>query len=191
MAPASDTSFDREAWPLDSGPGQDTVVPPGGDRGDGPALEAGAPGDTGDACAEGKVFTDVRLDTHADYEVFGVELHGGPGTERSLRLKVRNNGPGDPGRGTTRVFAPPPGAVLKEPMRTADEDEQAPACDSADGTYRCPVDELGPGESRDFEFTLRLDGPGEGGVTLQDAGPSLGRRDPNPGNDTAVVTVLP
>jgi hypothetical protein len=187
------TSFSQEAWPLDSGPGQYTAVPPGGDQGDGPALkaEAEAAHDTDGTFAEGTVSTDVRLDIHADYEVFGVELHGSPGTTRSLRLKVRNNGPGDPGSGTRLVFTPPPGAVLKEPMDEVDEDTYEPYCDSGTGTYNCLVDELGPGESRDFEFTLRLDGPGEGSVTLQDAKPSPGRRDANPGNDTAAVTVLP
>ncbi|MFE9998241.1 hypothetical protein [Streptomyces avermitilis] len=47
------------------------------------------------------------------------------------------------------------------------------------------------GETRDFEFTLSLDGPGQGGVALQDTQPPTGRRDPNPANDTAPVTVLP
>ncbi|MGC4984364.1 hypothetical protein ACLQ18_27595 [Streptomyces sp. DT193] len=187
------TSFDLEAWPLDSGPGQYSAVPPGGDHGDGPVLkaEAKAARDTDGTFAEGRSVTDVRLDIHADYEVFGVELHGSPGTERSLRLKVRNNGPGNPGSGTRLVFTPPPGAVLKEPTRVVDEDVHEPYCDSADGTYSCRLDELEPGESRDFEFTLRLDGPGEGSVTLQDAGLSTSRRDANPGNDTAAVTVLP
>ncbi|MGW7610395.1 hypothetical protein ACWGKW_24555 [Streptomyces sp. NPDC054766] len=187
------TSFDLEAWPLDSGPGQYSAVPPGGDHGDGPALkaEAMAARDTDGTFAEGRAVTDVRLDIHADYEVFGVELHGSPGTERSLRLKVRNNGPGNPGSGTRLVFTPPPGAVLKEPMEVADEDSYEPHCDSGDGTYNCRLDELGPGESHDFEFTLRLDGPGEGSVTLLDASPSTSRRDVNLGNDTAAVTVLP
>jgi hypothetical protein len=186
------TSFDLEAWPLDSGPGQDTAVPPGGDHGDGPALkaEAMAARDTDGTFAEGRAVTDVRLDLHADYEVFGVELHGSPGTERSLRLKVRNNGPGNPGSGTRLVFTPPPGAVLKEPMEEVDG-ETAPYCDSGDGTYDCRLEELGPGESSDFEFTLLLDGPGEGSVTLHDFTPSTGRRDANPGNDTAAVIVLP
>ncbi|MEV6017602.1 MULTISPECIES: hypothetical protein [unclassified Streptomyces] len=53
------------------------------------------------------------------------------------------------------------------------------------------MDALGPGESQDFVFTLRLDGPGEGSVTVEDASPSAGRRDAHPGNDTAAVTVLP
>ncbi|MET8134456.1 hypothetical protein ABZV24_21320 [Streptomyces sp. NPDC005251] len=179
--------------PLDSGPGQYSAVLPGGDHGDGPALKAEveAARDTDGTFAEGRAVTDVRLDIHADYEVFGVELHGSPGTKRSLRLKVRNNGPGNPGSGTRLVFTPPSGAVLKEPMEVADEDSYEPHCDSGDGTYNCRLDELGPGESRDFEFTLRLDGPGEGSVTLLDASPSTSRRDVNLGNDTAAVTVLP
>lgn len=187
------TSFNQEAWPLDSGPGQYTVVPPGGEPGDGPALKADikAARTTDGTFAEGNVFTDIRLDIQADYEVFGVELHAAPGTERSLRLKVRNNGPGNPGSGTKLVFTPPPGTVLKEPMAEIDEDAYEPYCDSGDGTYSCLVGELGPGQSRDFEFTLRLEGRGEGSVTLQDAKPSTGRRDATPGNDTAAVTVLP
>lgn len=185
------TSFSQDAWPLDSGPGKDDAMPPGGDHGDGPVLKTEAARDSDGTFAEGKAVTDVRLDIHADYEVFGVELHGGPGTERSLRLKVRNNGPGNPGSGTRLVFTPPPGAVLKEPMEEIDEDTYGPRCDSVHGTYSCRLEELGPGESSDFEFTLRLDGPGEGSVTLQDSSPSTGRRDANPGNDTAAVTVLP
>lgn len=187
-------SFSQEAWPLDSGPGQYTVVPLGGDPGDGPPLTAeavhGGEG-TGGTFAEGDVYTDVRLDTHADYEVFGVELRGGPGTKRSLRLKVRNNGPGIPGAGTKLLFTPPPGTVLEEPMEAIDEDAYEPYCDSDGPAYSCLVGRLDPGETRDFEFTLSLDGPGQGSVALQDTQPSTGRRDPVPANDTAPVTVLP
>ncbi|MFI0964016.1 hypothetical protein ACH4S8_21740 [Streptomyces sp. NPDC021080] len=187
------TSFSQEAWPLDLGPGQNTVTPTDGELGDGPALKAEVTSarDTDGTFAEGIVSTDVRLDIDVDYEVFGVELHGSPGARRSLRLKVRNNGPGNPGYAMRLVFTPPPGGVLKEPMRAIDVDVYDPLCDSADGTYSCPVDALGPGESQDFEFILRLDGPGEGSVTVAYNRPSTGRHDANPGNDAAAVTVLP
>ncbi|MFD8734716.1 hypothetical protein ACFV06_07310 [Streptomyces sp. NPDC059618] len=187
------TSFSQVAWPLDSGPGRDIAVPSRGDHGDGPALKAVVTSarDTDGTFTEGPVSTAVRLDIHADYEVFGVELHGSSGVRRQLRLRVRNNGPGNPGNAIRLVFTPPPSGVVKEPMREIDVDAFEPLCDSADGTYTCPVDELGPGESRDFVFTLRLYGPGEGSVTVEDEIPSGGRRDANPGNDTAAVTVLP
>ncbi|MEU6274980.1 hypothetical protein ABZ871_21575 [Streptomyces populi] len=186
------TSFSQEAWPLDSGPGRYTVVPTDGELGDGPALKAAVTSarDTDGTFAEGIVYTDVRLDIDTDYEVFGVELHAGFGLRRPLHLKVRNNGPGNPGYAARLVFTPPPGAVLKEPMKAIDVDAYEPLCDSADGTYSCPVHDLGPGESQDFEFTLRFDGPGEGRVAIEYDGPSTGGRDANPGNDTAAVTVL-
>jgi hypothetical protein len=76
-------------------------------------------------------------------------------------------------------------------MEAIDEDAYEPYCDSDGPAYSCLVGQLDPGKTRDFEFTLSLDGPGQGGVALQDTEPSTGRRDPIPANDTAPVTVLP
>ncbi|MFD6289647.1 hypothetical protein [Streptomyces sp. NPDC060205] len=185
------TSFGRQAWALDMGPAKDSVVPAGGEPGDGPRLTAGTArgADLKGTFAGGDAGSAVQVDTYADFEV-GVELSSRR-TEHTAHLKVRNNGPADPG--TTRLlFTPPPGAtVVEQPEEAIDEDVYEPSCELEKGTYSCPVRSgLEAGESSIFDFTFRLDGPGEGSVRVIDAA-GTDRRDPDPANDTAPVTVLP
>ncbi|MFH8470224.1 hypothetical protein [Streptomyces sp. NPDC017991] len=187
------TSFRQEAWALDMGPAQYSVVPEGGDPGDGPRLTTGtAKGpDLEGTFAGGDVESDIEVDTHADFEVFPAEVRGARGTEHTVRLKVRNNGPATPGS-TRLLFTPPPSAtVVEQPEEAIDEDVYEPSCELDRGTYSCPVRSgLEAGETSAFEFTLRLGGPGEGGVSVTDTA-DTSRRDPDPANDTAPVTVLP
>ncbi|MEV7144692.1 hypothetical protein [Streptomyces tauricus] len=187
------TSFHQEAWALDMGPARYSVVPGGGDPGDGPRLTTGAARapDLKGTFAGGDAWSEVRVDTYADFEVFGVEVSGRRGSEHTVRLKVRNKGPATPGS-TTLLFTPPESAtVVKQPMEAIDEDVYEPYCDLHKGTYSCLVrGGLAPGESRTFEFGIRLGGPSEGSVRVTDTdGP--GRRDPDPADDTAPVTVPP
>ncbi|BCL26985.1 DUF11 domain-containing protein [Streptomyces aurantiacus] len=189
----TDTSFRQEAWALDMGPAKYSVVPEGGDSGDGPRLttRAAKESDLSGTFAGGPVGSDVQVDTYADFEVLGAEIRGERGSEHTVRLSVRNNGPAAPG--TTRLlFTPPPGAtVVEQPEEAIDEDVYEPSCDLAKGTYSCYVRSgLAPGETSTFDFTLRLGGPGEGEVRVTDAA-GTDRRDPDPANDTAPVTVLP
>ncbi|WP_406170571.1 hypothetical protein [Streptomyces sp. NBC_00996] len=190
------TSFGRDVWALDMGPGQHGSYPKGGDHGDGPTLEAEVTKDTKGTFAKGGGHTYLALDTHADYEVSDVDLHGAHGTKRTLRLTVRNNGPADSGSSTQLVFSPPFGlTLLKQPMEEYDDGVFQPYCESHDFAYTCDVGELGPGKSRTFEFTVRLGDPGEGTVSLVDKDPpsefDFGRHDPNPSNDEATITVGP
>ncbi|MFI1566371.1 hypothetical protein ACH4ZX_25500 [Streptomyces sp. NPDC020490] len=186
-------SFQRQVWPTDAGPGQDQSFSAGGDRGAGPALRAarvGRAGAVNGAVAGNRDWVSVSLDTHADYAVTGAHLHGAPGDRRTLRLTVRNDGPGDPGHAARLVFRPPLGtAVLKEPMELIDEDARTPYCRHGDYDYSCDVGDLEPGSSRTFEFTLNLGEPGTGSVSLKDASPRTGRHDPDPSDDRAAVTV--
>lgn len=186
-------SFHQEAWALDMGPSKYSVVPKGGDHGDGPQLTAATAkgADLKGTFAGGEVWSEVQVDTHADFEVFAVEAHGAPDSERTVHLKVRNNGPGTPG-GAKLLFTPPPGAtVVKQPMEAIDEDVYEPYCELDQGTYSCMVQGgLEAGKTRTFDFTFRLGGPGEGSVRVTDIRESS-RRDPDPANDTAPVTVLP
>ncbi|MFJ8937582.1 hypothetical protein ACIRL0_18020 [Streptomyces sp. NPDC102365] len=192
------TSFGRQAWALDMGPARHSVVPEGGDLGDGPRLTTGTAkgSDLKGTFAGGDVASDVQVDTHADFEVLPVEVSGARGTEHTVRLKVRNNGPATPWS-TRLLFTPPPGAtVVEQPEEAIDEDVYEPSCDLEKGTYSCPVRSgLEAGETSTFEFTLRLGGPGEGSVRVIDIAVTdrrdTGRRDPDPANDTAPVTVLP
>ena len=187
------SSFHQEAWALDMGPAKNSVVPEGGDHGDGPRLTTATAkeADLKGTFAGGDVWSEVRVDTHADFEVFAVEVSGGRGTEHTVHLKVRNNGPANPGS-TTLLFTPPESAtVVKQPMEAIDEDVYEPYCDLDQGTYSCSVGSgLEAGRTRTFDFTLRLGGPSEGGVRVTDT-PDSDRRDPDPANDTAPVTVLP
>ncbi|MEV6590311.1 hypothetical protein [Streptomyces acidicola] len=193
-------SFGQDAWALDMGPGKYGVAPEGGDSGDGPALEAervdgadakGTSADTKGTFVKGGARTDVTLDTHADYEISDVDLKGAPGTERTVRLTVRNNGPGDPGPAAELVFSPPFGVtVLKQPMSAIDDGVYEPYCESNGFAYTCDIRQLEPGESRTFEFTLRLGEPGEGSATILDRD-DADRRDPNPANDEAAIRVQP
>jgi len=185
-------SYRQQAWPLDMGPAKYSTVPDGGDAGNGSPLEAEAVGDLKGTFAQGTVETKVLLGTHADYQVSDVELRGDPDDKRTVRLTVRNNGPGNPGDATKLEFIPPPDAtVLKEPMEAIDDDDYEPYCDNEGWGYVCDVRELAPGKTRTFEFTLRLGEPGEGTVSLVNTGTEDARRDPNPANDKASVTVQP
>ncbi|MFD5520838.1 hypothetical protein [Streptomyces sp. NPDC127066] len=69
-----------------------------------------------------------------------VVLPGSHGAKRILRVVVRNNGPGDPGRSTRMVFSPPVGSeVLEQPMYEVDNGEYGPYCESKDLTYICDL----------------------------------------------------
>jgi hypothetical protein len=188
-------SFFRQAWALDMGLGQFGSYTKGGDYGDGPTLEAEATKPSKGPFAKGAGHTYLSLDTHADYAVSDVDLHGDPGTKRTFRLTVRNNGPADSGPSTQLVFSPPLGmTMLKQPMEEYDDDVFRPYCQSNGFAYTCEVGELKPGKTRTFEFTMRLGEPGEGSLSLQDKKPAgewdNGRRDPDPANDEATITVF-
>ncbi|MFF4352079.1 hypothetical protein [Streptomyces sp. NPDC001530] len=190
------TSFGRDVWALDMGPGQYGSYTKGGDYGNGPTLVAEVTKDTKGTFAKGGGHTYVALDTHADYEVSGVDLRGAPGAKRTLRLTVRNNGPADSGSSTQLVFSPPLGLTLvKQPREEYDDGVFKPYCDSNGFAYTCDIDVLKPGKSRTFEFTVRLGEPGEGTVSLLDKDPPgefvSGRHDPNPSNDEATISVRP
>ncbi|MFK4099694.1 hypothetical protein ACI2L1_06380 [Streptomyces sp. NPDC019531] len=188
-------SYGRDVWALDMGPGQYDTHPEGGDTGDGPTLEAEPTSDTGGTFVAGGGQTNLVVDTHADYQVSDVELKGAPGTRRTFKIKVRNDGPADAGRTAQLVFEPPLGLkVVKQPMEEYDDGVYQPYCDNKDFTYTCDIPDLKPGESRSFEFTAELGAPGSGTLSLQEKDPSspwdLGRRDPDTSNDKAVVTVV-
>ncbi|MGW1211050.1 hypothetical protein ACWD5F_15615 [Streptomyces sp. NPDC002499] len=193
----------QAAWPLDVGPGEGGDWLSSGDHGDGSTLtpEFG-PAEGVRAFSQGELRTSVGLAVRADYAVSASALHGAPGTERLLRLTVRNDGPGDPGNAADLVFTPPPGAeVRKQPMEEIDEDAYEPYCEDEDGAYTCLIGALAPGSDRTFEFTLRLGEPDTAGsVRIVDNKPNLfdppdqldhlGRQDPDPTDDRAAVPVL-
>ncbi|KPI19777.1 hypothetical protein OK074_7776 [Actinobacteria bacterium OK074] len=187
------SSFSELAWALDMGAGHYSTVPDGGDKGDGPALTATV-ADSATAkgsYAGGTVSTDVILDLRSDYRVYGARLAVGKG--RLLHLKVSNDGPGDPGSGVRLVFTPPAGAsVRKQPQEEIDEDTYEPYCKRDGASYVCDVNDLAPGKSRTFDFTLDLTEAGAGTVSLKDMDGDWnpGRRDPKPGNDSAAITVV-
>ncbi|WP_406444333.1 DUF11 domain-containing protein [Streptomyces sp. NBC_01613] len=189
------TSFGHDVWPLDMGPGQYGSYQKGGDHGDGPTLVAEPVKATKGTYIKGGGSTYVVLDSHADYEVFGVDLHGSPGTKRSFDLTVRNNGPADGGSSTRLIFEPPLGmTMVKQPMDEYDDGVYEPYCKSNGYTYTCDIGGLKPGRSRTFEFTVRLGEPGRGRLSLQDKEPTssawyVGRQDPDVANDEAVITV--
>jgi hypothetical protein len=196
---ASDTTMydgiGAEVWPLDTEP------PTGGhtrrgEEGDGPAFQvtAASPHLAPGTFETGGGTTPVSLATHADYEVTGVTLHGDPGDTRELRVTVRNNGPGDPGAAAELIFEQPlDSGVLSQPMTEIDDGQYGPYCETNLAAYTCPVQELAPGKSRTFAFTLRLGAPGVGRVSVRDTEDAtrsrLVRRDPDPANDEAPITV--
>ncbi|MHC3469268.1 hypothetical protein ACYF6T_11175 [Streptomyces sp. 7R007] len=187
-------SFGHDVWALDMGPGHYGSHPKGGDHGDGPDLVAEPGKAPRGPFVAGGGSTYLVLDTHADYEVDDVDLHGAPGTERTFHLTVRNNGPADAGATAQLVFDPPLGmTMVKQPMEEYDDDVYQPYCKSDGSTYTCDVGPLAPGKTRAFEFTMRLGEPGEGHLTLRDKGPTSawdrGRQDDVPANDEAVITV--
>ncbi|WP_328933003.1 MULTISPECIES: hypothetical protein [unclassified Streptomyces] len=194
-------SFNSEAWALDMGQGQYGSHPAGGDHGDGPALRAETVTAKKGTYAKGGGWTHVVLDTHADYSVSDVDLHGAPGTRRTFKLTVRNNGPADAGATEQLVFSPAPGmTMVKQPMSEIDEDVHEPYCEHRGATYTCDLDALKPGRTQDFTFTMLLGEPGAGTLTLRDKAPVggwyaggwyVGDRDPDPANDEAVITVHP
>ncbi|MFF5498200.1 hypothetical protein [Streptomyces aquilus] len=189
------TSYGRNVWALDMGPGHHATVHEGGDHGDGPALEPEPTGrHTGDPFVAGGGSTDVVLDTYADYEVSAVHLKGAPGDRRTFTLKVRNNGPANAGAPVRLVFAPPLGtSMVKQPMTEYDDGVYEPYCETNGSTYTCDVRALDPEETQTFEFTMTLGEPGEGTLSLENKKPfspwDVGRRDPDPADDTAVIRV--
>ncbi|MCT9083028.1 DUF11 domain-containing protein [Streptomyces fulvoviolaceus] len=191
-------SYGRDVWALDAGPGHYATVPKGGDLGDGPTLEAEAtkdPAYTKGAFVGGGGSTYLVVDTHADYEVSDVDLHGDPGTERTFQIKVRNNGPAD-GTPAELVFDPPLGlTIVKQPMSEYDDGVYEPYCDNNGYTYTCDVRGLDPGDTQSFEFTAHLGDPGEGTLDLQEKDRTspwdIGRQDPDASNDEAVIKVSP
>lgn len=191
-------TFNSEAWALDMGPGQYGSYPGGGDHGDGPALRAEATAARKGTYVKGGGWTHVVLDTHADYSVSDVNLYGAPGTKRTFKLTVRNNGPADAGATEKLVFDPPLGlTMVKQPMSEYDDDAYEPYCKSNGYTYTCDINALKPGRTQTFTFTMRLGDPGEGTLSLQDKDPRtdddwyVGDRDPDPTNDEAVIKVQP
>lgn len=182
-------SFGTQVWPLDTKPEFNN-----GDLGDGPPLKAeGRPGARGGFEPAGSE-TRLTVDIYADYEVTAVDLHGDPGDTRTLRLTVRNNGPGDPGDAAELVFKQPlDTGVLKQPKTEIDDGEYGPYCENGLLSYTCPIEDLAPGDTRTFEFTLRLGEPAVGSVTVQDTAGATesgtGRHDPRPDNDEAPITV--
>ncbi|MFJ9011765.1 hypothetical protein [Streptomyces canus] len=189
-------SYGRDVWALDMGPGQYHSYRKGGDLGDGPLLRAEPTTDTAGPFVVGGGSTDLVVDTHADYQVSGVELHGDAGDRRTFRIKVRNNGPADAGTAVDLVFEPPFELTLvKQPMDEYDDGVYEPYCDNNGFTYTCQVPGLKPGETHSFEFTAELGAPGEGVLRLQENDRSShgdkGRRDPDTSNDQAVIRVVP
>ncbi|MEU1478194.1 hypothetical protein [Streptomyces sp. NPDC005760] len=188
-------SYGRDVWALDMGPGQYNSYTKGGGPGDGPVLEA-EPTHSKDTFTPGGGSTQLVVDTHADYQVSGVELRGAPGTRRTFRVEVRNNGPADAGTKADLVFEPPfELMVVKQPVEEYDDGVYEPYCDNNGFTYTCEVPGLRPGETHTFEFTAELGAPGEGTLSLQEKDPAgpwdMGRRDPDPSNDRATVRVVP
>ncbi len=161
-----------------------------------PPLRAEAVAARKGTYAKGGGWTHVVLDTHADYSVSDVNLYGAPGTERTFKLTVRNNGPADAGATEQLVFSPAPGmTMIKQPMSEIDEDVHEPFCTHRGATYTCDLDALKPGRSQDLTFTMLLGAPGAGTLTLRDKAPVAGwyagDRDPDPANDEAVIRVHP
>ena len=188
-------SFNSKARALDMR-SENGGVMAGGDHGDGPVLRPEATAAKKGTYAKGGGWTNVVLDTHADYSVSDVDLYGAPGTKRTFKLTVRNDGPADAGATEQLVFSPPLGMeMVKQPMQEYDEDSYEPYCKNGAFTYTCDIKALEPGKTQTFTFTMRLGEPGEGTLTLQDKKPAqdwyVGDRDPDPGNDRAVITVHP
>ncbi|WP_405948628.1 DUF11 domain-containing protein [Streptomyces prunicolor] len=188
-------SFNSKARALDMG-SENGGVMAGGEHGDGPVLRPEATAAEKGTYAQGGGWTNVVLDTHADYSVSDVNLYGAPGTKRTFKLTVRNDGPADAGAAEQLVFSPPLGMeMVKQPMQEYDEDSYEPYCKNGAFTYTCDVKALEPGKTQTFTFTMRLGEPGEGTLTLQDKKSAqdwyVGDRDPDPGNDKAVITVHP
>ncbi|MEU6351541.1 hypothetical protein ABZ896_19735 [Streptomyces sp. NPDC047072] len=188
-------SYGRDVWALDMGPGEHDSYSEGGDLGDGPDLTA-QPADAEGQFVPGGGVTNLVVDTHADYRVSAVELRGAPGTHRTFRIEVHNDGPAATPTTTELIFDPPLGLkVLKQPMEEYDDDLYRPYCENNGYTYTCQVLGLEPGQTRTFEFTAELGDPGRGTLSLLDsphrAPWTEGRRDPNPKNDEATIRVVP
>nr|WSY54076.1 DUF11 domain-containing protein [Streptomyces sp. NBC_00886] len=189
-------SFTSEAWALDMGPGQYGGYAAGGDHGDGPTLRPETAAAKKGTYAKGGGWTYVVLDTHADYSVSDVNLYGAPGTKRTFKLTVRNNGPADAGATEKLAFSPPLGmTMVKQPMSEYDDGVYEPYCENGAFIYTCDIKALKPGKTQTLTFTMRLGDPGEGTLTLQGKSSAgewyVGDRDPDLTNNKAVITVHP
>ncbi|WP_327717712.1 DUF11 domain-containing protein [Streptomyces sp. NBC_00490] len=187
-------SYGKDVWALDMGPGHYKTAPKGGDFGDGPELRPEKTKAVKGPYVGGGGSTYVVLDSYADYEVSDVTLVGEPGDRRTFEITVRNNGPADAGAAAELVFSPPfETAMVKQPMEEYDDGVYQEYCESNGYAYTCAVGDLAPGDSRSFEFTMTLGEPGEGTLSLEEPDPTapwdVGRRDPEPGNDEAVIRV--
>ncbi|MFJ9245198.1 hypothetical protein [Streptomyces sp. NPDC101776] len=65
----------------------------GGDHGEGPALRAGAGVAGTGTYAKGGGWTNIVLDTHADYSVSDVDLYGKPGKTQTFTFTTRLGDP--------------------------------------------------------------------------------------------------
>jgi len=143
----------------------------------------------------------VQRDVHADYEAFDTRITGASGGRAHLRVRIRNNGPGTfdiatpRGGSSAKVTIPPGSTVMKAPRELVDEDEYVDLCKGRGRTYDCSVGVLERGRTDTLDFTLRLDDnrslhdrSAKGKVQIIDA-ERESRRDDEPGNDTAVVTL--
>lgn len=197
---ALDTQFFYTAWASRTRPYRS--LPPGGtEQGTGEPLSLTETAHVSHATA----FTDsqdpaglaVPVRNEADYEAFGDSLSGDVGTEHTVSIGMRNNGPADPHVGkVSAVFTVPPGAeVVKAPYDPELEEEMFDQrCRTRDsGRHYTCTGHLAAGERTGFEFTLRIvakdDRPGRVSVSARLYGSSGHRRikDPDHANDEAPV----
>ncbi len=152
--------------------------------------------DRGFTAATGTVR--VTTTVQADYQPVTATVRGRVGQTVTVRLGVRNNGPGRPlGSETMGGFkvVPPEGTTVTSIPYTIEEDGGTWACDrpaKSGGAFVCDIgtDPFGPGPAQGrttvIGFRVRIDRvvPGAQG-TISTYGPF----DRTPGNDRAVIAV--
>lgn len=142
--------------------------------------------------------TDVLAegDSPVDYEAIGDRASAEPGEMTPVSVGARNNGPGgfgsielpDVQQTVVKVTIPPGATVVRAPRMLIDHDAYESLCMRHNRTYTCVIDAPQHGVSAlGLEFLLRLHESGTGKVELAD-GPES-RRDPDPSNDTAALTL--